>query len=188
MERLGRVRRRFGFDRNDLRRGVDRRQWAVGVGAAALFAGLAPTAATALAAQAYRNGVAAERQQAANHRIDVRVTESRTQDAVGMRHSYAVLSWTSPDGRTHTAVVPADKSVKPGMSQRIWVDGSGDLARAPRTRTDTVSTTAVTGTVAVAAVGLPLLAGYLFARRRYDRRRESLWDEGLSALTHGKTF
>jgi hypothetical protein len=188
MERLGRVRRRFGFDRNDLRRGVDRRQWAVGVGAVALFAGLAPPAATALAAQTYRHGLQAERQQAANHRIDARVTETRSQDGAGLRHTYAELSWTSPDGRAHTAVIPADKSVKPGMSHPIWVDGAGDLARAPTTRTDTIATTAVTGAMAVAAVGLPLLFVYLVTRRHYDRRRQALWDESWTTLTHRKTY
>lgn len=184
MQRLGRVRRRFGFDRNDLRRTVDRRQWAVGAGAFALFAGLAPPASAALAAQVYRTGVAAERQQAANHRIDARVTGTRPQDGAGVRHAYAELAWTAPDGRPHSAIVPADKSVKPGMTHQIWVDGTGDLARAPRTHTATVATTAVSGTMATALIGLPLLAGYLVTRRRCDRRRDALWDESWSALTH----
>lgn len=187
MERLGRVRRRFGFDRNDLRRGVDRRQWAVGVGAVVLFAGLAPPAAAALASHAYRTGVEAERQQAANHRVDARVTEAKSENGAGVRHTYAVLYWTPSDGRARTAVVPADKSVKPGATRRIWVDGSGDLARAPRTHADTISTTAVAGTMAVTLVGLPLLAGYYFARRHYDRRREALWDESWAALADRRT-
>ncbi|MFB4309333.1 hypothetical protein [Actinomadura sp. GTD37] len=182
MRRLERVRRRFGFDRNELRRPVDRRQWTVGVGAAVLFAGLAPPASAVLAVQAYRTGVAAERQQAANHRVDARVTGTAAQDGAGVRHTYAELAWTYPDGRPHTAVVPADRSVKPGMSHRIWVDASGSLVRAPRTHADTVATTAASATLAVTVVGLPLLAGYLLARRRCDRRREALWDENWAAL------
>jgi hypothetical protein len=188
MGTLGRVRRRFGFDRNDLRRAVDRRQWAVGVGAVVLFAGLAPPASAALAAQAYRHGVEAELAQAANHRIDARVTGLNRQDGPGLRHAYAELSWTSPDGRPRTAVVPADPSVKPGMRREIWVDGSGALARAPRTRTDTIATTAATGVVTAAAIGLPLLALYLLTRRRADRRREAMWDESWSALAHREIF
>lgn len=188
MGRLGRVRRRFGFDRNDLRRAVDRRQWAVGVGAVVVFAGLAPPASAALAAQAYRHGVEAELAQAANHRIDARVTGLNRQDGPGLRHAYAELSWTSPDGRPRKAIVPADRSVKPGMRREIWVDGSGALARAPRNRTDTIATTAMTAAMTVAAIGLPLLALYLFTRRRGDRRRAAMWDESWSVLADRETF
>ncbi|MFA1541982.1 Rv1733c family protein [Actinomadura monticuli] len=181
MERLGRV-RRFGFDRNDLRRPVDRRQRAVGAGAAVLFAGLAPPVSAVIAAHAYQAGVAAERQQSANHRVDARVTRTQPQDGAGVRHAYAELVWTSPDGRPHTAVVAADKSVRPGMSHRIWVDASGALARAPSTHAETIATSAVSGGMAAGAVGLPLLAVYLFTRRRCDRRRDALWDESWSSL------
>ena len=183
MHRLGRVRRRFGFDRNALRRPVDRRQRAVGAAAFALFAGLAPPASAALAAHAYGTGVAAERQQAANHRIDARVTGTRPEDGVGVRHAYAELAWTSPDGRPHSAVVPADKSVRPGMRHRIWVDATGALARAPSTHTDTVAITAVSALTGAAVVGVPLLTAYLVTRHRCDRRRDALWDESWSALT-----
>ncbi|CNF99191.1 Uncharacterised protein [Mycobacterium tuberculosis] len=188
MGRLGRVRRRFGFDRNDLRRPVDRRQWAVGVGALVLFAGLAPPVSAALAAHAYRHGVEAERAQAANHRIAARVTDLNRQDGPGLRHAYAELSWTSPNGSPRTAVVPADRSVKPGMLREIWVDGSGGLARSPTTRTDTIATTAVTAAVTTAGIGLPLLALYLYSRRRGDRRRAALWDESWAALADRETF
>lgn len=188
MGRLGRARRRFGFDRNDLRRAVDRRQWAVGVGALVLFAGLAPPASAALASHAYRHGVESERAQAANHRIAARVTELDRRDGPGPRHTYAELTWTSPDGSPRTAVVPADTSVKPGMLREIWVDGSGALARSPTTRTATVATTAVTAAVTTAGIGLPLLTLYLFTRRRSDRRREAMWDESWAALADRETF
>ncbi|MFA1545889.1 Rv1733c family protein [Actinomadura chokoriensis] len=188
MERLGHVRRRFGFDRNDLRRTVDRRQWAVGAGAAVLFAGLAPPASVAVAVQSYRTGVEAEQRQAAYHRVEARVTRVKPREGAGVRRPSAELAWTSPDDRPHTAVIPADTSVKPGTSHRIWVDGSGALVRAPRTRADTVATTTVSGTMAVAVVGLPLLAVYFSARRRYDRRREAMWDESWAALAHRETF
>ena len=42
LDGLQRLRRRFGFDGNDLRRAADRRQWAAGLAAAVSFAGIAP--------------------------------------------------------------------------------------------------------------------------------------------------
>lgn len=188
MGRLGNVRHRLGFDHNDLRRPVDRRQRAVGVGAVVLFAGLAPPVAAVLAAQTYGQGVRAEQQSAAYQRIDARITHVKERDGVGLRHAYAELSWTARDGRSRTAVLPADSSVRPGMSRRIWVDSSGALVSCPRTRAATITATAVTAIMTGIAAGLPLLAFYRFARRRYDRHREALWDESLITLTHGKIF
>ncbi|MEU8123919.1 hypothetical protein AB0C21_34865 [Spirillospora sp. NPDC049024] len=180
MTRLGRVRRRFGFDRNDLRRGVDRRQRAAGVAAVLLFTVLAPPASVLLAADAYRSGVRAEHRNV--HRITAQITHTESEGGAGVRHTYAELAWTSVDGRTRTTVVPADKSVRPGMGQRIWVDAAGNPVRQPQTRAATVATTAVAAAAAAAATGVPLLAGYLLVRRRCDRRRDALWDESWTSL------
>ncbi|GAA2306331.1 hypothetical protein GCM10010402_77320 [Actinomadura luteofluorescens] len=180
MRRLGRVRRRFGFDRNDLRRAVDRRQWAVGVAAAVLFTVLAPPASVLLAVDAYRSGVRAEHRNV--HRVTAQVVHTDSQGGPGVRHTYAELAWTSPDGRTRTTVVPADKSVRPGMEQRVWVDAAGDPVQHPQTRTATLATTTVAAATAALAVGVPLLAAYLLARRRCDRRRDALWDESWTSL------
>lgn len=185
MRRLGRVRRRLGFDRNALRRPVDRRQQAVGVGAAVLFAVIAPPVSAVLAVDAYRSGVQAEHRNL--HRVTAHITHTDSEGGAGLRHTYAEVTWTSADGRTRTTVVPADKSVRPGMGHEIWVDASGNLVRRPQTRTGTLITTAVAGGMAVAVVGLPLLAVYLLVRRGCDHRREALWDEGWTALAHHET-
>ncbi|WP_433461681.1 Rv1733c family protein [Spirillospora sp. CA-128828] len=182
MRRLGRVRRRFGFDRNDLRRTVDRRQWAVGVGAAALFTVLAPPSSAILGADAYYSGVKAEHRYV--HRITAQITRIDSQGGAGLHHTYAELVWTSLDGRPRTTVVPADKSVRPGMGHQIWVDAAGNPVRRPQTRTDTLATTSVAAAMALTVVGLPLLSVYLLVRRRCDRRRDCLWDESWTALAH----
>ncbi|WP_141585878.1 hypothetical protein [Actinomadura sp. WMMA1423] len=180
MKRLGRVRRRFGFDHNELRRGVDRRQRAVGVVAALLFTVLAPPACVLLAADAYRSGVRAEHQNV--HRITAQIIHTDSQGGPGVHHTYAELAWTSVDGRTRTTVVPADKSVRSGMGQRIWVDAAGNPVQRPQTHAATVATTAVAAAAAAATAGVPLLAVYLLVRRRCDRRRQDLWDEGWTRL------
>ncbi|NDU74518.1 hypothetical protein GWI34_18045 [Actinomadura sp. DSM 109109] len=180
MGRLGRIRRRFGFDSNDLRRCVDRRQRAVGVAAAAMFTALAPPASAFLAADAYHSGVRAEHRNV--HRVTAQVVHTAAQGGAGVRHTYARLAWTSLSGRTRTTVVPADKSVRPGMERRIWVDAEGDPVPHPQTRATTLATTAVAAATATTAAGVPLLALYLLVRHRCDRRRDALWDESWNRL------
>jgi hypothetical protein len=180
MRRLGRVRRRFGFDRNELRRPVDRRQRAAGAGAAALFAVLAPPVSGAMAADAYHSGVQAEHRHL--HRVTAQIVHTAPQGGAGVRHTYAELAWISADGVPRTTVVPADKSVRPGMGHRIWVDASGNPIHRPQTHATTVTTTAVAAAMALVAVGLPLLSLYLLVRRGCDRRRSHLWDESWTAL------
>jgi hypothetical protein len=182
MRGLGRIRRRFGFDGNDLRREVDRRQRAAGVGAAVLFAGIAPPMSAAFAADAYGSGVRAEHRDV--HRVTAQVTHTDSEGGAGVRHTYAELAWTSLDGRTRTTTVPADKSVRPGMPQRIWVDDAGNPVRRPQTRTDTVATACAAAVLSALGVGAPLLAGYLLVRHRCDRRRATLWDESWATLVH----
>ncbi|TDD73336.1 hypothetical protein E1293_31690 [Actinomadura darangshiensis] len=182
MRRLGRVRRRLGFDRNALRRTVDHRQRTVGVAAAALFAVIAPPVSATLAVDAYQSGVRAEHRNL--HRVTAQITHTDSQGGAGLRHTYAELAWTSEDGRTRTTVVPADKSVRVGMGHQIWVDASGNPVRRPQTRTGTLITTYVAAGMALAVTGLPLLAVYLLVRRGCDHRRAALWDESWTALHH----
>ncbi|SFQ42933.1 hypothetical protein SAMN04489713_13210 [Actinomadura madurae] len=184
MRRLGRVRRRFGFDRNELRRTVDRRQRAAGAATAALFVVLAPPVSASLAADAYQSGVRAEHYHL--RRVTAQIIHTAPGGGAGVRHTYAELAWTSPEGVPRTTVVPADKSVRPGMGHRIWVDAEGNPIRRPQTHATTVTTTAVAAAMALVAIGLPLLSLYLLVRRGCDRRRYLLWDESWSALARRK--
>jgi hypothetical protein len=181
MSRFDRLRRRFGFDRNELRRPVDRRQRTVGAAAAALFAVLAPPVSASLAADAYQSGVRTEHRHLRS--VTAQIVHTAPEGGAGVRHTYAELAWTSPDGVPRTTVVPADKSVRPGMGHRIWVDADGDPIRRPQSHATTLLTTAAAAAMAAVAVGLPLLSLYLLVRRGCDRRRSLLWDESWRALT-----
>ncbi|MFB4295343.1 hypothetical protein [Actinomadura sp. NTSP31] len=179
---LRRLRRRFGFDGNPLRREVDRRQRAVGIGAAAAFAIAAPPACASAASLAYGAGVHAERaESAAHHRITARVTGIEEQSGE-QRYSYARLAWTTRDGRAHTAVIPAGRKTRPGTVRRIWVDDRGEKTPRPQDRADTVAGAVFAGAAAVGAAALPPLAVYLVVRRRCDRGREEMWDTAWARL------
>lgn len=181
--RLQRLRRRFGFDGNDLRRTVDRRQWAVGLTAAVSFAAIAPPLCASMASLAYRSGTRAEAAQTATHHlVSARVARTATETTGQVRYSYALLTWTGPDGQAHWTTVPAKRSMSPGTPQRIWVDASGEPARRPQGHADTVTTTAFAGATAAGAAGAPPLAVYLLVRRRCERRRARMWDAAWARL------
>ncbi|MDL4817560.1 Rv1733c family protein [Actinomadura opuntiae] len=177
------LRRRCGFDGNPLRRAVDRRQRAVGIGAAAAFAIAAPAACASAASLAYTAGVRAERAESAgHHRIIARVTGIEEQNDGEQRYSYARLGWTTPDGRAHTTVIPAGRSARPGTTRRIWVDARGERSPRPQNRADTVAGAVFAGAGAAGAAALPPLAVYLAVRRRCDRGREEMWDAAWARL------
>ncbi|KAB2358706.1 Rv1733c family protein [Actinomadura montaniterrae] len=180
---LLRLRRRLGFERNALRRGVDRRQRAVGIGAAAVFAVVAPPACAGVASMAYAAGVRAERAESAgHHRITARVAGIEKQDGDEQRYTYARLAWTAPDGRERSAVIAAGRTTRLGAPLRIWVDERGEMSRRPQDRTGTVAGAVFAGAGAAGAAALPPLAVYLLVRRRCDRDREEMWDAAWARL------
>ncbi|MWA03423.1 hypothetical protein F8568_024195 [Actinomadura sp. LD22] len=67
LDELQRLRRRLGFDRNDLRRAADRRQWAAGPAAAVSFATIAPPPCAGIVSATYQSGVRTEAAQTASH-------------------------------------------------------------------------------------------------------------------------
>ncbi|MFB4298575.1 hypothetical protein [Actinomadura sp. NTSP31] len=182
-EGLQRLRRRFGFDNNDLRRSVDRRQWAVGLTATVAFAAIALPLCAGMASLAHRSGVRAEAAQTSTHHlVDARVARTETENTGQVRYSFALLTWTTPDGRAHWTTLPARKSMRPGTVRRVWVDGSGEPTRRPQSHADTVTATAFAGTAAVGAAGAPPLAVYLLVRRRCERRRARMWEADWARL------
>ncbi|MFF5264719.1 hypothetical protein ACFY4C_37845 [Actinomadura viridis] len=174
--RMDRLRRRFGFDRNSLRRDVDRAQRTVGVSAAVLFLGITPFAATRAAEASYESGLHAEHREAATrHQVTATVLGVGSSRPGGS--NAAQVTWTDPDGSHHDADIPNWQG-RPivGQTQRIWVDDAGRPTVRPRMRSQTVGDASLAAVGATVATGTPLLFVYVLARRRYDRRRYDAWD------------
>ncbi|WP_067461209.1 Rv1733c family protein [Actinomadura macra] len=183
---VDRLRRRFGFDLNDLRRSVDRRQWAVGLGAALVFAGIGPPACAAAVALAYQAGLRAEvSQSSAHHRISAQVARV---ERPAQGPASALLTWTTSDGRQHSATVAAGRSATWGAEQQVWVDASGEMTRRPQNRSDSVTGAVFAGVAAIGAAGVPPLGAYLLVRRRCDRRRQRMWDTAWARLDRHKSI
>ncbi|MBA9006806.1 Rv1733c family protein [Thermomonospora cellulosilytica] len=175
--RLGRLRRRFGFDRNGMRRRVDRAQWAVGVVLTAVFLLTAPLLAVWAGSWAYDSGMRAERHQHAT-RWEVTATVTGPGGVTGDRylHKTVQATWRAPDGSVRAGRIPAWKNAEAGAHRRIWVDRSGDPVARPRPHSRTLVDTAYAAGGGALGVGLPLLGVYWLVRRHCDRIRYALWD------------
>ncbi|MBT2212693.1 MULTISPECIES: hypothetical protein [Actinomadura] len=169
---LDRLRRRIGFDRNDLRRSVDRGQWMLGIALLMLFLSLAPPLCLRAGRAAYGSGVDAERSEAATrHRVEATVVK------VDHRRSGRALTvtWRDPDGTARTGSFTAFRGGTVGEHRAVWAGPSGVTDEPPQRHARTIADalTAVLG--AAAALGAPLLGVYLLVRYRCDRRRYRAW-------------
>jgi hypothetical protein len=178
--RLGRVRRRLGFDCNELRRRVDRVQWGVGLTLFVVFLVIAPIAATWTALWSHDSGTRIEHhERAARHQVVATVTGPGGLGTGGSDrylHQTVQASWPIPGGGTRTGQIPAWKDAKAGARHKIWVDRTGKLTTRPRPHSRTVVDTGYAATGAVLAIGFPLLCAYGLVRRRCNRRRYADWD------------
>ncbi|GGV01704.1 hypothetical protein GCM10010182_19090 [Actinomadura cremea] len=171
--RLDRWRRSCGFDRNDLRRYVDRAQWRFGLFLLALFLAAAPPLCAHVVGAVDDSGRRAERHGAATwKRVDATVV--RVEEAGGRYR--VTVAWTGPDGTRRTGECATWRRTAARDSLVVWAGAGGAVSTTPpRTREETVIYAVGAGIGVVLATGLPLLALYLWARHRYDRIRYRSW-------------
>ncbi|QOV33744.1 hypothetical protein IM697_26530 [Streptomyces ferrugineus] len=95
--------------------------------------------------------------------------------ASGGTLALARISWTTPDGTTHTDRTLVDTGQKAGAEVTVWLDGRGALVTEPPSTTETAIEAGVLGVAAaVGLAGAAVGAGAL-ARWRLDRRRIDQW-------------
>lgn len=180
VSRLGRCRRRFGFDRNELRRQIDRTQWRTGLAMLVLFLLAAPAAAWFAAGWSLETGLRAEhRERATRYPVVVTVAGPAGLAATAADrylHQTVLASWQAPDGTRRTGQLPAWKGARAGSRHQIWVDRAGAPVPRPRPHSRTVVDAGYAAAGAAMAAGLPLLCLYGLVRRRCDRRRYAAWD------------
>lgn len=179
LARADRWRRRCGFDANDLRRDVDRAQWRIGLVLLTLFLAVAPPLAVHTAQAVYDIGKRNARQEAATWRP----VTATVVDAEGRRGGYQVtVTWVDPDGTQRTGNLTSWTRVDAGDQVEAWAGPDAVTFVPPSRRGRTVISTAAAGAGVVLAVGSPLFITYRLVRRRFDRRRERLWDAAWARL------
>jgi hypothetical protein len=173
--RVDRRRRACGFDRNDLRRDVDRAQWGLGLVLLILFLGVATPLGVHVARTVHASAV---REAAAWHRVDATVV--KTAESRG-RHKITV-TWTEPGGTRRTGDYTTWRGPRAGSRVTLWADSRSVSDVPPPRHSAAITRAAVAAAGAVLAAGLPPLGLYRLVRHRCDRRRDRSWDAAWARL------
>ncbi|MGW5410339.1 Rv1733c family protein [Actinomadura geliboluensis] len=177
--RANRWRRSLGLDGNDLRRDVDRAQRRLGIILLMLFSGITPPLAVYTAWIVHDSGVRAERYEAATwHRVDATAVKIKQ---VKGRHQVTV-AWTEPGGTRRTGDYTTLRGPDIGTRVRVWAGPGTVSLLPPRDHSRTLAQTGLAVAGVALATGAPLLGLYRLARRRYNRRRDQLWDAAWARL------
>jgi hypothetical protein len=177
---MSRLARRFGLDRNPLRRRTDRVEAWLRLALACAVVLCGPVLIGWAGTAAYRSVLAAtERERGRLYQVDAVLLE----DAAGLAYVRgeeagwpvpARARWTAPDGRLRTGDVVTDTAAAAGTVIVIWTDAHGDIVDTTHGRTP-----AGAAVGAGLAAGLAIAAGYagalLVIRRTLHRRRMAGW-------------
>ncbi|NIK59178.1 hypothetical protein [Kribbella shirazensis] len=171
--------RRLGVGRNPLRRPSDRLEavllWSV------LLVALLMIPVGAAVGIGVRNSLeaTAAHQRAALHEVGARTLESTERtvpSAPGDVLSRARVSYVDPQGIEREGTASVVVGTKPGVEVTIWLDRSGSIVAAPRSRSDSAAFGALAGFLIVPGAWLLLWGQFLLARLPLDRRRTRDWD------------
>lgn len=177
--RLNRRRRSWGFDRNDLRREVDRAQMFYGLLLLVVFIAVTPLICARAVQAAHHSGVRAERYEAATrHRVDATVVDIKR---LHTGREVTVI-WIASDGTLRSGHYTTWRGARLGDRPKVWAGPGGVGEDPPRSHARTVGDAAAAGATTVAAAGLVPAGIYLLLRRRYDERRYRMWDEAWAGF------
>lgn len=178
---IARIWRGRRLDRNPLRRPSDRAETLVGGWLLVMLAVLAPLVA---------HGAATETQRIAQHaRVTALATEHQV-TATTLRTAppavttlYSVTDafgvgarWLAPDGKTRTGQIQVDASAPRGTRERIWVNGSGDVAPPPLPAGQVSRLAGQAAWISVPVLIVVFLALAALIRLVLRRRRLAAWD------------
>jgi hypothetical protein len=173
----GRAARGLWPDRNPLRRTLDRVEAAILAGLAIAFLAGAPVAAVTAAHLAAAIGARTAQAQRSWHQMPAVLLADVPRSGYGRSGPVARARWAAPGGRARTGTVSAPPGARAGSTVPVWVDASGQLAKAPPLRLAQVNEQAVlAAAAAVVALGYLLPCLGLLACGLLARRRLAAWD------------
>jgi len=150
---------------------------AIVAGLAIAFLAGAPVAAVTAAHAAAAIGTRTVQAQRSWHHVPAVLLADVPGSGYGRSGPVARASWAAPSGRARAATVSAPPGARAGSTVLVWVDASGDLAKAPPLRLSQVNEQAVLAAVAaVVVLGYLLPCVGLLACGVLGRRRLAAWD------------
>lgn len=117
------------------------------------------------------------RQRAERHsvRAVLRADVPASATGAGGTRALAPISWTAPDGATHTDNTLVGRGQKAGAEVVVWLDGRGELAIEPPSPTEAAIEAGVLGTAAALGLAGTAFGAGALVRWRLDRRRIDRW-------------
>ena len=181
-----RLSRTLGWDRNPLRRGIDRVEAVIFAALIAVFLPAAPLLATMARHAVLADTATVSRAEQGWRQVSAVVERPPASPAAELYTKFpitAVLArWTAPDGRRCSGWIEAAPGAHVGSRVLVWVDRSGMLTGPP------ASTMLMRGLGTGAEIGAAaLLALMLYATGRavrflLDRRRLAVWEKAWQAV------
>lgn len=180
--------RMFGWDRNPLRRRIDRVESVMVIGLIAAFLVAAPVLAAVAGHGTWAASLRQQRADAAWRQVSATVQRgapAQRDGSPGPAGTVWVLArWTAPDGQPRSGLVPVSPAAPAGSRTRVWVNRAGALTGPPLRHTQRHSWMAIAGVLTpyvLAFILLLFLTGYA-GRRLLDRRRLADWDRAWEAV------
>ena len=170
----GRFVRGRRFDRNPLRRPVDRAETIVLALLLVAFLVSAPLAALASGSWAHAIAQRAELAQMASRRqvtaVVLKVAGPATPGSWNLT-SVTSARWTAPDGTVVTSELPVPAYTSAGVKVHVWTTRDGQLTSPPMSESQVASTKQLGEIAGAAAVAVLLAVVGVLARSSLDKRR-----------------
>ena len=148
----------FGWDRNPLRRRIDRIEGGVIAGLIVLFLIAAPVLAMVAGNWTRTAGLRQQRMEATWSQVSATVPRSSSPEqdfSSGAAGTVMMLArWTAPNGQPRHGWLPVSPGTKPGSSLRVWVNRRGSLTGPPLRHTQLQGRIAVAETLTACVLGL----------------------------------
>ena len=179
--------RMLGWDRNPLRRRIDRVEAGMVAALILVFLITAPVL-VAVAGHGIRTaGIRQQRAEASWRLVPATLQHSAPAprgETLGMADTVRKPArWTAPDGRARSGRIVVSPRAAAGSSVRVWVSRSGSLTgRPPLRRAQLQDRIVLTGVLTAAVLGLVLGLAGLAGRFLFSRRRLANWDKAWRAV------
>jgi hypothetical protein len=176
-----RVARRFGWERNVLRRTTDRFESLLVFVLVFSFLAGAPLLAWWAGEASYRADLRAEQWERAHvFQVDaVLVENAGTLGAEGSKTAppqAARAHWTAPDGSSRSGIVQAEGDARTGTRVPVWVDDAGNLRTEPADHSP-ASQAGLVGVAVTLCLAAGLVGLHRIGRGVLDRHRDRAWGQ-----------
>jgi hypothetical protein len=176
----------LGWDRNPLRRRIDRVQAGMVAGLILVFLMAAPVLVAVAGQWTRAAGIRQQRAEITWRQVPATVAVSAPAHRDGfpgpVNTVWKPARWRAPDGQPRSGWILVSPAAAAGSSVRVWVNRSGALTGSPLQPAQLQGRIAIVGVLTAIVLGLVLCAVGGAGRFLFGRRRLADWDKGWRAV------